>query len=67
MPKTLSGEKLVHFSSCQINLASSPISVYGCPGVTINVDLNPTLAVQQINEPLMAELSDTAIDNQQLI
>lgn len=52
---------------CQINLASSPLSVYGCPGVRINVDLNPTRAAQQINEPLMADLSDTSIDNQQLI
>lgn len=34
---------------CQINLASSPLSVYGCPEVTINVYLKTTLAAQQIN------------------
>lgn len=63
MPRMLSGEKLVHFSS-QINLASSPPSVYGCSGVTINVYLEATLTVPQINETLMAEFSGATSDSQ---
>lgn len=43
------GRNWYTFPLSQINLASSPLSVYGCSGVTIRVYLKPTLAVQQIN------------------
>lgn len=64
MPRMLSGEKLVHFSSQSDKFSFLPLSVSGCSGVAINVYLKPMLAVQQINEPLPAEFSDTAIKSQ---